>query len=345
MSHTALEAQAAVAVAPRSRWRTIVDAYLELSKFRLSLLVLLTTAVGFVLGSDASVNWAGFGLTLVGTALAAFGANALNQCLEVERDGRMHRTQRRPLPSGHLTVPQGYAFGLAASVAGPAMLAATVNLLAAGLAAATILLYVVLYTPMKVRSPLNTLVGAVVGGIPPLIGWAGATGGIELGGWLLGMLLFLWQIPHFLALAWLYREDYARGGYRMLPAVDPHGALTSRVMLVYSLLLVPLGLTLALAGVCGNVYAVGSVLLAGGLLVLGLKFWQHRTNTAAKRVFLASVIYLPLILGLMVADRQPAEPAAGADDALIADVSADPHIANLVGWPGMGLRPAPSTNE
>jgi protoheme IX farnesyltransferase len=297
--------------------------YLELAKARLCALVLVTTTVGFILASSTTLNWPLLLATLLGTAAAAFGANAFNQYLEADRDARMRRTAGRPLPTGRLTPWQARTFALTMTITGPVLLALLAKPLAAVLALLTALIYVLGYTPLKVRTPLNTLVGAVVGAIPPMIGWAAATGRLDFGAWLLGAILFFWQIPHFLALAWLYREDYARGGFRMLPVVDHDGGLTGRIVVLYSLILLPLGLSITLAGLAGLWYAAGAALLGLGLLAAGVRLYRQRQAADARRVFLASVIYLPLLPGLMVADRRA--PAAAPAPA------APPTVAVLAG--------------
>ena len=276
--------------------------YFELAKARLAILVTITTAVGFALGSLGPFDLPRFGWTLLGTALTAFGANILNQWMEAERDARMHRTRVRPLPSRRIRPDVALLLGLLSVVWGLLFLAAFANLLTAGLALLTEVLYLFVYTPMKTRSPLCTLVGAVCGGIPPLMGWTAATGGLHLGGWVLGAILFIWQIPHFLALAWLYRDDYERGGYRMLPIVDKSGRLTSLMAVVYSLALVPLGAAAMLAGLTGWIAALGSIALGGGLVWTGLALRRDLSPRSARRLFFASLIYLPLLLGLLLLD-------------------------------------------
>lgn len=290
--------------ATTTRTRSTLALYAELAKVRLTALVLLTTLVGFVMAAHDGVDGSTLLLTLAGTALAAFGANALNQCIEMHRDGLMLRTRHRPLPSRQLRRSHAVVFGFTTALAGPAVLAELVNPLSGALALLTIALYVIVYTPLKVHSQLNTLVGAVVGAIPPMIGWAGAAGTLETGAWVLGAILFVWQIPHFLALAWMYRADYARGGYRMLPVIDPRGEFTCVVILLYSLVLLPLGLMLVLAGLAGWYYALGGLVLGGGLVWCGVMLQRNRGDTHARRLFLASVLYLPLLLGLLVADRR-----------------------------------------
>jgi len=288
--------------------RSLIDLYLELSKARLSALVVLTTAVGFIMGAPALTAgaWGRLLLTIAGTSLAAGGANALNQLLERRRDAMMLRTRGRPLPSGAMSPMHGLLFGLAAVYAGLAILGLAVSLGAMGLALATILIYILLYTPLKTRSTLNTLVGAVCGAIPPMIGWVAASGSLDRGAWILGGLLFVWQIPHFFALAWMYRVDYARGGFKMLPVMDPSGRLTGQVVVLMSLGLLPMGLAATLFGLAGWVYAVGSIALGTWLLAVGLRLYATRSDESARRLFIASIVYLPLLLGLMMLDRNQA---------------------------------------
>jgi protoheme IX farnesyltransferase len=297
---------AAPAAAARE-FRPRLGVYLELSKYRLSLLVLLTTAAGYVVGSPSGMDWPGLAAVLLGTTLAAFGANALNQCMEADRDARMIRTRGRPLPSGRLTPRAAWTYSVFIGAAGPAFLWAAVGALPAALALLCELIYVALYTPLKARSTLNTLVGAVVGAIPPLIGWAAAESGLSGGAWALAAILFVWQIPHFLALAWMYREDYARGGYCMLPILDADGEITFRTILLHSIALAPVTIMLTATGATGWAYACGALGLSALLIVPSAQLYRQRSESAARRVFLASVVYLPLLLALMALDRPPAE--------------------------------------
>lgn len=279
-------------------------AWTELFKVRLNALVLLTSAVGFHLATNTP-DWLEFAFTLLGTALTAAAASALNQYLEIDRDARMPRTKHRPLPAGDISPRAALAAALALGGGGVLILAILVNLPAASLALGCLLLYVLVYTPLKTRTPLNTLVGAVVGAIPPLVGWVGATGRIELGGIVLAGILFIWQIPHFLALAWMYREQYAIGGFRMLPHVDPSGAKTCQAIIVYSLALLPMTLLLSAARATGIWYAAGALLLGLVQIFAAFKLYGTIERSAARRVFLTSVVYLPLLLALMVFDRAP----------------------------------------
>jgi protoheme IX farnesyltransferase len=291
-------------VAPVAR-RNSLGLVLQLTKARLSALVLMTTAVGFVLASAQSIDWMLLVWTVSGTALAAGCASALNQMWEVRLDHRMQRTHSRPLPSGAMSMPVAFALAVLMGGAGITLLAALVNMLAAGLALFTIVAYVFAYTPLKTRSTLNTLVGAVCGAIPPMIGWVAATGTLDAPAFVLGAILFVWQIPHFLALAWLYREDYARGGFAMLPVIDRDGRITCQVIVISTLLLMATALMATLANIAGPAYAMGSLAIGGWMLVLCSRLFRNRTNVNARRVFIASIVYLPVLLCMLVIDRGP----------------------------------------
>jgi protoheme IX farnesyltransferase len=240
---------------------------------------------------------------LLGTALTAAGAMALNELAERQRDARMERTRHRPLPAGEISARTALVFGVASAAAGIVVLAVTVNRLTAVLGLAVVLLYTLVYTPLKTRSSACTLVGAVCGAIPPMMGWAAASGTLAFGAWLLAAIMFLWQIPHFLALAWLYREDYARGGFRVLAVSDPSGGATVLMANLYIAALLPVGAAAALAGVSGWISAAGAALLGGTLLTLGVRLARARSEQNARRLFLATLAYLPLVLALLVADR------------------------------------------
>ncbi len=303
MGRNSLATSIAALKTPAGRAVGRCGAYLELTKPRLTALVLVTAAVGFVLGSGGPVQGWRWLWTLTGTALTVGGANSLNQWMEHWRDGRMERTRRRPLPEGRLTPRQALLWGLSLGLAGPGVLVSLVNPLTAGLAVIAELTYVLVYTPLKVRSSLCTLAGAVCGALPPIMGWTAAAGNMQYGAWILGTLLFVWQVPHFLAVAWIYRHDYARGGFRVLPAIDPSGQITCPVIVLYSLALLPIGLAGTLAGIAGWVYATGSVVLGLGFAALSVGLYRRRTEVQARRLFLASIVYLPVLLALMLADQ------------------------------------------
>lgn len=288
------------------RLRELASVYADLGKARLSLLVVVTAAVGFVMAGGA-VDWVKLVLVCFGVMLAAGSANALNQLWEIERDARMPRTKSRPLPAGRIGVGHASGAAIVAGFAGVAMLVLGVNAAAGWLAALNILLYVLVYTPLKPLTTVNTLVGAIVGAIPPVIGWVGASGAFGVGAWVLAGVLFAWQMPHFLALAWLYRDQYAAGGFRMLPAADPSGRLTCITILLYCTALVPVTLATTAFGLTGMIYLVGAVALNAWLIACGVRMMRRLTDANARRLFIASVIYLPLLMGLMVIDRAPAD--------------------------------------
>ena len=282
--------------------RNLIADYLELAKARLGALVVLTAFVGYLLGARGNPSlWVG-AAAVVGTALSAFGANILNQWWEVERDSRMLRTRERPLPAGRVDRNRAGVWGIVTALTGLVVLAFGTNWLTTGLSLGVILLYVLVYTPLKVLTPLNTVVGAVCGAVPPMMGWAAATGRLDAGAWILGGILFVWQIPHFLALAWLYRDDYARGGFRMLPAVDVEGRLTGRLAFIYAAALLPITAALSAAGVTGGAFLVASQVVGMAFVALGWMFLRDRSRQSARRLFLASILYLPVVLGLGVID-------------------------------------------
>ena len=280
--------------------------YLELAKIRLTAMVLVTTAVGFILGSAGPVAYGRLFWTILGTGLAAAGASTMNQLLEIRRDALMRRTRNRPLPAGQVSPLAALAFALGTSAAGVGILNELVNPLTALLGLANIVIYSLVYTPLKPRTSLCTLVGAICGALPPIMGWTGAANGISLGAVLLGTILFLWQIPHFLALVWVCRDDYAKAGFRMLPLIDPRGHLTCLMIVLYSLALLPLGLAVTFAGLAGYLFGAVSLLLGLGLFLLAVELRRAKTPQNARRVFLASLAYLPLLMLFMVLDGHPA---------------------------------------
>ncbi len=276
----------------------------ELVKVRLSLLVLGTTFVGYLLGLGAApVNLLLMAATLIGTALSACGASALNQWWEREHDAGMERTRDRPLPAGRMHANDALMLGVFSCAVGVVCVGVLVNWLTAVLAVLTIVTYVVVYTPMKRVTDLNTLVGAVPGALPPLIGWTAATGQAGLGGWVLFGILWFWQMPHFLAIAWMYKDEYAGAGYVMLTGKDADGFATSRQSVLYAGCLLVISLLPGVIGLNTVVYFFGAFVLGIGFVALAVNFLRLRTRTAARTLFFGSIIYLPLLLGLLIATR------------------------------------------
>lgn len=279
--------------------------YYELSKPRLTLLVLIVVGLSAWL---AGAGHAGFSVlfhAVVGTGLVAAGASALNMLLERERDARMPRTWNRPLPAGRLRPRDVLLFGGLLTAGGLAMLFWLTTPLAALLAALTSVIYLGLYTPLKPVTTLNTHIGAVPGALPALIGWAAVRGTLDPGAWTIFMIVYVWQLPHFLSIAWLYREDYARGGFRMLPGVDPEGRATGRQAALGALALLPVSLLPAVAGVSGMVYGVGAVVLGLFFVRRAVVFAWSRSPVSARSLLRASLLYLPLLLALMFLDQVP----------------------------------------
>ncbi|MEP6822499.1 MAG: heme o synthase [Chthoniobacterales bacterium] len=272
----------------------------ELVKARLTTLVLLTTAVGFYLGTTGAPDFLQLFHAVFGTAMAAAGAAALNQWWERRLDALMHRTRERPIPGGRMTPRHAFLVGLLLSVAGVAYLSVVCNRLSAFLALATIAIYVLAYTPLKRVSTANTLVGAVPGALPPMIGWAAASGNVDLPAWSLFAIMFCWQMPHFFALAWMYREDYARGGFQMLSRDDDTGVRSaSQGVLFCMLLLIVTGLPFYL-GLTTQIYLPIALALGFWFTYMAMQFHRKRTFRAARSLFLASIIYLPLLLAVLV---------------------------------------------
>jgi len=276
--------------------------FLELTKPRITFLVVVTAAVGYAVGAAGAFDAAAFVALVVGTALVSGGASALNQLSEREADARMERTRSRPIPSGRVVPADALTFGLAISSAG-LLLLASAGWLVAALGAAALGSYILLYTPLKRVTPLCTVVGAVPGAIPPLMGWAAARGTLDAAAWALFAILFLWQLPHFLAIGWIYREDYARAGFPMLTVKDETGAATSRQMLLSCAALIPVTLAAGALSFAGRGYLWAALLLGFVFLGASARFARTRSVAAARMLFLVSVLYLPALLGLMVFDR------------------------------------------
>jgi protoheme IX farnesyltransferase len=291
------EALATPAGSPR-----LLQLYLELSKPRIVSMVLVTTLLGYFLGGAGIDSWWSVLFTLAGTGLGAAGAAALNNYLERDADARMQRTRRRALPSGLLEPAAALAYGVLLVLGGVTLLVCTVNLLSGFLVLLTAFLYVLVYTPLKKLTWLNTPIGAIPGALPPMIGWAAARGTIDPGAWVLFGILFAWQHPHFYSIAWIFRDDYARAGFKMLSVVDPSGRRLFRQAILFSAALIVVSISLVALGLAGQFYLFGAALLGAGLLAASLTMAQHQTLKDARRVLLASVIYLPLLLVLLVMD-------------------------------------------
>ena len=283
--------------------RSRANDFVALAKPRLNVLVVASSLAGYVMADGDMSNAVRVVFTVIGTALVAGGASAFNQVIERNPDSLMRRTRLRPVPDGRLQPGESLVFATALSVFGLLILAAGVNVLSATVALSTLLTYALIYTPLKRRSPFSTVVGAIPGALPPVIGWAAARGGLSQGAWVLFGIVFLWQLPHFLAIAWIYREDYARAGFPMLPVIEPDGRSTGRQAVFYCAALLPVSLAPTLVGMTNTAYFVAALVL--GLLFLGLtlKFARTRALTDARRLFFGSIIYLPILWILMIVFR------------------------------------------
>jgi protoheme IX farnesyltransferase len=285
-----------------TRWTAVLADYWTLTKPEVNFLIVITTFAGFYLASPALPHpWSLLLFnTLFGTLLVASGTGTLNQYMERHFDAQMRRTAKRPLPAGRMIPTHALWFGVLLAVAGGLYLALLVNFLASWLAMLTLGTYLLFYTPLKRKTPLCTLVGAFPGAVPPLIGWAGARGSLSLEAWVLYAIVFLWQFPHFMAIAWMYREDYARGGYLTLPRGEKQGRFMAWQILVFSVALIPVSLIPALLRQAGLVYFVGALVLSSGFFYYAARLALYRSNPAARRTLLASIIFLPLIFALMM---------------------------------------------
>lgn len=279
-----------------------VKDYLELTKPRITWLIVMSAAVGYYFGHSGPWSLWSVLHSLLGTALIASGTAALNQWYEREADRHMRRTQARPLPAGRLQPAQALIFGIALALVGGLELGLFVNWLTSALGIATLAMYLFLYTPLKQKTWWSTTVGAIPGAMPPLIGYAAAANALRPEAYVLGAILFLWQFPHFYAIAWMYREDYSRAGIRMLPVVEPDGESTARQILLYSVLLIPISLLPKWMGMTGSLYMIGALALGLIFLYSGIRVSLDRTKVRARNVLLASVVYLPVLYVLMVLD-------------------------------------------
>lgn len=278
--------------------------FLELTKPRITVFILMSMGIGFVFGTRIAPEWTWLQLfhALAGTFLIASGTAALNQWYEREGDALMFRTQKRPIPSGRVSASSALVFGSLIALAGFLQLTFLVNPLTGGLALFTLASYLFVYTPLKRRSPISTTIGAIPGAMPPLIGFAAASGHLNYDAGILFAILFVWQFPHFYAIAWMYREDYAKAGIRMLPVVEPDLDSTARRILWFSFALVPLSLAPTFMAMAGTVYLIGAVLLSSFVVYAGLEAATMRTLGGARKVLLASIVYLPVLYGLLAFD-------------------------------------------
>ncbi|MGI9035395.1 MAG: heme o synthase [Pyrinomonadaceae bacterium] len=277
-----------------------LSAYSELTKPRIAFLLVLTAAAGFYLGSDKGFNLTLFINSMLGITLIAFGSATLNQYIERNIDGLMERTANRPLPTGKLSGREALIFGILLCVAAEIYLATAVNLLTALLGLIVIIGYVLIYTPLKTRTSASTAIGAFPGAMPPLMGFTAAADHFTIGAWVMFAMLFLWQFPHFLAIAWMYREQYAKAGILMLPVVEPAGKITVRQILIFTILLIPVSLAPFFLGIAGWIYLIGAIVLGVWFLYAGIQMARTKTIPQARKLLLVSVLYLPLIFALLV---------------------------------------------
>jgi protoheme IX farnesyltransferase len=295
--------ESAVVASAGVRLRRRAADFIELTKPRVVTMILITTCVGFYLGSPAVPDLMLLVPALIGTALAAGGTLTLNQYMERDIDALMQRTRLRPLPDGRMRPAEALAFGIVTTAAGLLFLATAVNPLSALVAGTITVTYLMIYTPMKRRSPFCSILGAVPGALPPVIGWTAAQNAFGIEAWILFAILFLWQLPHSLAIGQLYRDDYARAGLRLLPVVESDGHQTAKQVVNNCLALLAVGLLPAVVGLAGAVYFVAALILGSGFLAYGIHFSRHRTEAAARRLLFASLIYLPALLVIMAADK------------------------------------------
>jgi len=294
---------APVSLTAGRRSAALLADYVALTKPRLNVLVVATSAAGYYLGSPAQPAAGPLALAVSGIALVAAGSAALNQVLERDTDAMMRRTRLRPLPDGRIAAEDARLFGIGLSALGILLLATTANVLSAVLALTTLVVYVAIYTPMKRRSELATLVGAIPGALPSLIGWSAGHGSLSSGGWALFAIVFLWQIPHFMAISLLYRDDYAKAGFPMLPVIDPAGRSAGRQALLYAGALLPVSLVPPVLGMTGAIYFWLALALSSAMVWLSWRFAASRTERSARVLFTFSIVYLPMIWIVMIANH------------------------------------------
>jgi len=284
--------------------RERIAAFLELTKPRIAFMLVLTSAAGFYLGNRGTVDLVLFTNAMIGITLLAFGVATLNQWLERRTDVLMKRTAKRPLPTGKVTPVEALVFGAILCLSSELYLYFLVNPVTATLGLTVIIGYVLLYTPLKTRTPASTAIGAIPGAMPPLMGWTAAAGEITLGGWALFTFLFLWQFPHFLAIAWLYKDEYAKAGILMLPVVEPSGRITARQIVLFAIMLVPVSLAPFFLGFAGWIFLAAATILGIWFLVESVRTARAKTPEMARRLLLVSVIYLPILFAVMVLDKR-----------------------------------------
>lgn len=282
--------------------KQILRDYLELTKPEISFLVTISALAGFILGAD-SIDWVALSATLIGTALTAGGVGALNHYLERDLDAQMRRTAGRPLPAGRISEKAARTFGYVLVIAGIGLLCPLTNGLTGSLAALTVVLYLYVYTPLKRVTKYNTLIGTIPGALPALGGWTATTGSLDAGGWAIFLILAFWQMPHFFALAWMYRKDYARGGYAMLPVVEPDGRSTVNQTLLFTVGLVAVSILPVALDLSGLPYLIGAIVLGADFLIASFRLYRTRHPQDARRVLMASVRYIPLLVLLIIIDR------------------------------------------
>src|SRR5438128_7742423 len=297
--HSTATAEAVMPISVKAR----LAAYVELTKPRITFLIVLTAAAGFCLGSRGAVDYLIFAHAMIGIALLSSGIGTLNQFMERDLDGLMRRTADRPLPSGRLFPFEALWFGVTLTLMAEFYLGLFVNVLTALLGLTVIAGYLFVYTPLKTRTSLSTALGAFPGAMPPLMGWTAARGEIDVAAWVLFAILFLWQFPHFLAIAWMYREDYGRAGIRMLPVVEPDGRVTGQQIIAYSVMLLPVSLPPAVLGLSGKIYLIAAFVLGLLFVASSVRAALSKSNQHARQLLLASVLYLPILFGVMVLNR------------------------------------------
>ncbi|MGB7209948.1 MAG: heme o synthase [Pyrinomonadaceae bacterium] len=287
-----------------ARVRERIAAFVELTKPRIAFMLVLTSAAGFYIGTKGSFDAALFVNSMIGILLLAFGVSTLNQYIERDTDALMDRTAKRPIPTSRITANEALVFGILQCAVSEIYLYVLVNPLTAVLGLTVIVGYVFLYTPLKTRTSASTAIGAIPGAMPPLMGWTAAANEITIGAWALFALLFLWQFPHFLAIAWIYKEQYAKAGIKMLPVVEPDGRITARQIVLFAIMMVPISLAPFFLGFAGLIYLIGATILGVWFLFESVQTARAKTVERARRLLMVSVLYLPLIFGLLVIDHR-----------------------------------------